>query len=404
MVLLIIAFVSCDNSKDDNITDAQPQITCEYFSELKPDILEFSENGLNISLTIGTDIHFDNVKSYGFVYGLVGDSKRRVVEGSKPFSKTLNALIADSLICGLEYEITGELSIGNSICLSKAEYFTAQRSYPSSPWCAGVFKSETGYDRSRGVSINNKPFVIFQNNSFYGVDDQSTLSPKASFPLSGNTGVEYGIFSIGKYGYFKSTDSNDLYRYDSEGNSWENLGVTNLYLYTKYFGGQLNGIGYFFNHRRSYQYDAVNNTFIELSNYQQQEFINYFQTKSNIYVINKDFEILKFNTSSGNWEYLSTYPGNKSEDIVNFVYMNKVYIGLSHNYHYPGYITHYDIYELDLATKNWRQLNHFPYKFNNAWGISSISSESKSYIIYRDLGSNFPTFVWSFNPSEIVYK
>ncbi|PIF33380.1 hypothetical protein CLU81_3989 [Flavobacterium sp. 9] len=404
MILLLTTFASCENSKDENPVPKGPQITCEYFGNLKPSILDYNANGLNIGIKIDADMQIDNVKSYEITYGVIGNDKKRTIQSLKPFSNNLNTIIADSLVCGLEYEITASFSTSNSTCLSTTEYFTSQKSYPASPWCAGIFKASTGYDRSAGITINNKPFIIFGNNSFYGIENQSVLSSKLPFPLHGNSGTDYAIFAIGKYGYFKSDDSANLYRYDSDTDNWENLGSTNIAAYAKYYGGSMNGIGYFFDNRNCYQYDIQNNTFTKLANYQQQEFINTFQTNSNLYVINKDLEILQFNSSNGNWEYLSTYPGNKSEDIVSFVYMNKAYIGLSHRYYSPNKVTNYDIYELDLDTKNWKQLASFPYKFSDAWGISGVSSQNNGYIIYRDESSDFPTYVWRFNPSEIVYK
>jgi hypothetical protein len=405
MIMLATIFISCESSQEENpITDG-PIISCEYFNNLKPAVLEYNLNGLNIGLTIEPNMQTATIKSYNIIYGVVGDSHKRTIESTKPLKDNLNSILLDSLVCGLEYEITATItSKDNIVCTSKPEYFNALKSFPPSPWCAASFKNDTGYDRSFGFSINNKPYVIFQNNSFYGIQDQSVLSQKASFPLSGNTGVEYAIFSIGKYAYFKSSNSVDLYRYDSDINSWENLGTTNLSTYIKYFGGQVNGIGYFFNTRNSYRYDVNTNSFALLSNYQEEEFINSFQTNSNIYAINKNFEIRKFNTSTGNWEYKATYPGKKSESVVSFVHNNKAYVGLAYNYHFPGNESFYDMYELNLETNNWKQLASFPYKFKNSWGIGSASTTNNSYIIYRNPLTSFTTMVWKFNPLEIIYK
>jgi hypothetical protein len=405
LIVLVTTFISCESGQEETPVPNGPLISCEYFSNLKPTVLDYNEKGLNIGLTIEANMQTANVKSYSITYGVVGDLKKRTIESTQPLADNLNTILLDSLVCGLEYEIKATITTtDNTVCTSKLEYFTALKSFIPSPWCAAIFKNDTGYDRSFGVSINNKPYIIFQNNSFYSVEDESVLTQKSPFPLSGNTGVEYGIFTIGKYGYFKSSDSTDLYRYDSETNSWENLGTTNLYTYIKYFGGQVNDIGYLFDTRKSYRYDVSTNSFTQLSSYVEEEFINTFQTNLNIYAINKNFEIRRFNTSTGSWEYKATYPGNKSQSVVSFVINNKVYIGLAHNYHYPGHESFYDIYELNLDTNNWKQLASFPYAYDNAWGIGSVSTTNNSYIIYRNPFTAFSTFVWKFNPLEIIYK
>lgn len=397
---------SCSDTEEPQFDPTQVEenrISCEYFGELQPVLSGYTDSGLKVSIPIGTNYPLDSINSYGFTLQNLIDPKSSTIENGLPTSSSFDVIFADTLICGFDYQVSAFISFGDSICTSKQTFFKSEESFPDSPWCAGIFNQDTGFEKSYGISINGKAFVIFQSDSFYQIDNNAVLIPKSPFPIPGDTGVEYAIFTDGVYGYFKSSQSNDFFRYDSTNDTWTNLGPTGEYTNT-HLGGQLNGTGYIFDLFRSFKYDPENNAFQELSTYDLPRFISKFQTDSKIYVITEEFEILEFDESNGNWKHFDFYPGNKSEEIVSFMLKDKVYIGLSHRYFYPDKVTYYDMYEFDLDTKEWKEISQFPVEFSDAWGISSTSTEDQGYILYRKLNSEFPTYVWSFDPSKIVYK
>ncbi|WP_165750436.1 hypothetical protein [Cellulophaga sp. Z1A5H] len=389
-VLLILS--SCDS--DDKV-----YLTCDIFEQLEPKISE-DENGVFVNIIFDAEILLNDIESYGFTYNIVGEREKTTIEGANLSSSTLNLLINDIFICGLEYEISGFITLGDSICTSSKTTFSTEKSYVAPPWCTTVFDIATrGSNFINGLSINGKSFILTEY--LYEITNQPSLIQRESFPLNSNTGTNYASFSIGKFAYIKSTDTKDLYRYNSEENNWINLRSTGLPSFTRYFfGGQLNETGYLFNHINSYQYDLENNTFVELASYQIPLIINKFQTNSAIYVINEDYEILEFNKSNGTWSYLTTYPGNKSNYVISFVSNNKAYIGLSYNYFSPG-INYSDIYELDLNTATWQKVVPFPTKLENSWTIGSAGNLDFGYMFYSKNGK---TVLWNFDYSKIVYE
>lgn len=386
-------------SQGSSVIDYKP-IICEMFSELIPDINESNE-GVNINIYLPLYYSFNNQQSYGFEYNITESWETNTIPLSNELDiSSFNTIMDENFICGLSYEIRGFVLINGEKCYSKKALFHSSYSKIPSPWCA-TYSRERGFDRTYGTSIKGKSYILYQNDAFYEINNESVLKPLKPFPLDGDTGVKYSIFSIENYGYFKSSNSRDLFRYNSETDEWTNLGNTGLKLYVQYYGGQLNGTGYFFDSNASYKYNQNTNTFNLLSEYQETRFINCFQTNSKIYVINSNYEILEFDEIDGSWKTITTFPGNKSDGIVSFVRNNKVIIGLSHRSHSPGKITHYDLHELNLDSKEWKELISFPYPFRDSFGISSTSSNEFNYIVYRTFGY---TMVWEFDYNKIEYK
>lgn len=385
-------------SQGSSIIDYQP-ITCEIFSELFPVI---NENNEEAKLEILSPYYsFNNQQPFGFEYSVKGYSESNIITCTKKdFGYSgFNTIISEYLICGLLYEIRAFVNIDGKKCYSKEVIYSSNYS-GTLPWSA-AYSTKWGFDRTYGFSIKGKAYILFQNNSFYEINNESVLKTLKPFPLDGHTGIRYGGFSIGDYGYIKSNESKDLYRYNPETDVWTNLGNTGLDPSTHYFAGQVDGIGYFFNNNASYKYNQSTNTTSLLSKYNETIFINCFQTNSKIYVINTNYEILEFNEVDGSWKTIATFPGNKSDRIVSFVKNNKVIIGLSHRYHSPGRITYYDLYELNFDSMEWKELVSFPFAFRDSYGITGVSSEEFNYIVYR---KDSYIMVWEFDYDKIEYK
>jgi len=380
-------------------------LTCQFFVGSTPGLRDITSAGVTAFLEITPYVSYENVENYGFMIRTgASDDVQTITLPGKPTPTNFMTQINENLVCGLPYDIRAYVTINAATCYSQPITFTPAASSEESPWCANIYNLDTGFDNSFGITIDRKPYIIFQSNSFFEIDTvESTLIRRSNFPLAGNTGTYYSMFSIGKSGYFKSTGTGDIYKYDSDAGTWTNLGNAGLPTDRYFFGGQVGGNGFIFNYSASYKYDPDTNTFNKLADYAEDIFLQTFQTRTALYAITSSYDIMVFEPVSGVWSKIATYPGNKSEWVVALVNKTKVYIGLSHRYFSPDRISYFDSYELDLLTNQWRELQTFPFEYVNSYNIASASAHNSAYTVYRN-GYGEGTTVWRFEPLNVVYK
>lgn len=403
LFLLIATLASCD--KEDNPIQKNP---CEFLAQLDTFDLDINGNELIVSISLQENFSFSEIDSIGITYQIEGqDQQVEIKYEIEPNVTDFKLRLNQNLICGFRYEFNFFIGRSSERCNSKVFYFDSPTSSIKSPWCFNANPIESGYNNLFGIAIGNKKFVIFQNGSFFEVDPiESTLIPKKSFPILGNTGIHFTLFSEGKFGYFKSTQSEDLYRYDSANDTWMNYGIfdiSTMYL-NKYQSEMVDGNVYVFNSAFTYKFDIETKSLEKLAEHEENELMLSFKVKNNIYAITEYYNILRLNINTGSWTKISEYPGQKSDKIVAFVNNEKAYIGLSFRYNAPGMLTYLDLYELNVETLEWRQLKDFTPSIENVWNIGTVYTTDESYIIYRGLSTGFPAIVWKFNPNDIVYK
>ncbi len=404
LVIFILVDLGCSKSSTGpSVSSPVSPFTSYDFASILPEIGEYGEDGLHIyiDLPANSEALIDSVEYWGIKYKANGYGGNYTKESTEIDSTHLSIVLDDNLIEDLEYSISAFISIDGLKLYSASDTITVKETYPSSPWGLGL-SSQGSVDKIYGMEINGEAYIISCFGYFYKIENHKWVS-KNPFTLNGTTGISHATFSIGEYGYVKSSGRSVLRRYDPVTDSWEAITATSFYT-DEHLGAQLNGMGYIFDRNDCYKYNPELNIVTEFSNYDGHELINTFQTDTAIYAINSLFEILKFNEMDGTWEYLTTYPGNHSEWIVSFIHNDKAYIGLSSRYHYPGHENFNDMYELDLNTLEFRELSPFPYVINNSWTIINVSLNDYCYMVYQKSSYSYSSYVWKFEPDEIIYS
>nr|WP_298930642.1 hypothetical protein [uncultured Allomuricauda sp.] len=418
LLLISITFLvfSCsggDSSSDDSVPINQtpndnPPVGlvtfCDVNTQLMPIIGQYGDNGLSISIDLPADVSMAEVNDYGFMLKRTYDSKEFKYDLSDTGSENFDSSIVD-LIHGFEYEVTGYAIIDGKICYTNSESFEAQENYPLSPW--SVMAAELLYkNNTYGITVGGEPYVLLENFNFYKINEDGSLERKANYP-SGVIGYgDFTIFDLDGFAYVKRTSRNEIYRYDKDLDTWDEVGV--IYNNTGKFSGQLEGIGYTFSNVWGFSYVPGDCCFFLLGEeyYTTTELRSTFQTKTDIYAINREYEILLFDKFDGTFSVIANYPGEKLEynnDIVTLVQGNKAYIGLDVKYNNRESTNFHDIYELNLDTLEWKELEPFPVPFVSTRGIGQVNGELYSYIFFRDWTAESKGYVWRFDPTKVAY-
>jgi hypothetical protein len=172
-------------SKGSKTIENEP-FTCPSFANLIPKINETNDEGITIALALPLYTSFDNVQNYGFIYRAQGSNEMYTITLPNDLTTAnFTTKVNENLVCGLPYEIWAFATIDNVQCKSQTITFISQGSSQASPWCALVYEPYTGFDNSFGITINHRPYVIFQDNAFYEIDTiNSTLVKRNRFPLA----------------------------------------------------------------------------------------------------------------------------------------------------------------------------------------------------------------------------
>ncbi|NAY92257.1 hypothetical protein GTQ34_10025 [Muricauda sp. JGD-17] len=395
---------SDDTDSDDEVSDEDS--SCNIIQELKPIIGEYGENSLTIILDWPHDNFIQDSGEYGFVLRRLYDSKEENLLGSD--SESGFSLMLDNIIEGFQYEIFGYVTVDGLTCTSISESFVAETSYPMSPW--SYMPSGVTYTSNyHGITVGGEPFILLQDGRFFKINENiGTLEQGADFPTpESNPFTGYTRFDLEESAFVKSTFNNSLQRYDQNMDQWSL--VTTINNNTGDFSGQLDGIGYTFNFDWSWSYTPNDCCFRFVGDdYLTTELRSTFQNSTDIYAINRSYEVLKFNRDDGTFSVVSNYPGNRLEapevndDIVSLVQGNKAYIGMSLYWDTQETINFLDLYELDLETLEWREIAPFPFPINTQREIGQVNGEVYSYIVFNE-GVSAKGHIWKFNPEKVIY-
>lgn len=420
LVLLIVFSCSSGDGSSDEIpitnetpdNDGNPIITvsfCDVNNALNPEPMGYGENGLSVNMDLPSNLSLDDATEYGYLLKRIYDSEEFKYDLSDSGSSSFQSSIRD-LIEGFEYQLTGYAMIGGNTCRTNSLTFVSEGNYFESPWSPYPNGFILNPLNSYGVSVDGETYMLMHMGDFYKINNDGTLENRSDFPKPGSTDSKngYTIFDLGGFAYVKSTYNNEIYRYDQSMDSWEEVGNIDNNVGT--FSGQLEGIGYTFDNTQSFSYVPGGCCFSPIGDgYNTSALRSTFQTESDIYAINRDYEILRFNKSEGTFSIISNYPGEKiklplvNDDIISLVQGNMAYIGMTLKYEGEGSTNLLDIHELNLDTMEWKELESFPVPFKSRERIGQVNGELYSYIFYNygEFGEN--SSVWKFDSSKVVY-
>ncbi|WP_422349152.1 hypothetical protein [Flagellimonas sp.] len=400
-----------NENPDNTSSDDEPEPTtisfCEANDNLKPTIGAYSDQGLSIHLELPENLSLENAEEFGFTITRIYDSEEVKMDISQSATSDF-VLTIENLISGFDYEIVGFATIEGSTCFSNPESITATRNYPMSPWSvvpSGIINRYNSY----GVTVDGNPYMLLQEGSFFLINEDGSVEQKSNFPKTGNTVSGYTIFDLEGSAYVKSAYHSDLYKYDPTLDTWEK--VTDILSNAGYFSGQLDGIGYTFDNSWSFSYTPGDSNFTFVGDeYYTTDLRSKFQTDTDIFIINREYEILQFDKTNGTFSVVANYPGNQidqnltNDDIVSFVQDNKAYIGLNLRYRDPGSVNFLDIYEFNLDTFEWKELQPFPVPFKSTSHIGQVDGKNYSYLFFNEGEFGLNGYVWRFDPTQVVYK
>lgn len=251
--LILIIVIGCEKNED-QLRESQ----CNIFSNIDTFSIENNVNELTISTTLMEESP-DISGTYSLIYWIENTTETFSVEkGTTGLIRELEFDISEKISCGFSYEFYFVFNTDTWSCRSITFDFKSQLSSIQSPRCYNSASGFPYYFHVFGFEIDNKLYVIESAGFLFQITQpEKTFLSRKQFPVNGNSGTHYTTFSQGSFGYVKSTESPDLYRYQPATNSWSNYGnlPVNSASSSNYYSKVVNGIAYIFNRKYSYTYN-----------------------------------------------------------------------------------------------------------------------------------------------------